>query len=160
MSDTSVYPQCITELYQSEVMGEGAFLALLPVAKNERDRHHFLQFLQLETETKARLRPLLAKYGLEMNEQMDPAVFTGIAEGYLAADWPEFLGGLKPMIETFLARFKEIAALGPEEDQEILQSMIPHEESFLHWIDRELAGEPGSLDAVEQLLQYPCAGQG
>ena len=35
------YPTCINELYQSEVFGEGAFLALMAVAKNEREKHHF-----------------------------------------------------------------------------------------------------------------------
>lgn len=32
------YPACINELYQSEVLGEQAFLALMAAAKNEREK--------------------------------------------------------------------------------------------------------------------------
>lgn len=39
MSDLE-YPECINELYQSEVLGEQAFLALMAVAKNEREKYH------------------------------------------------------------------------------------------------------------------------
>lgn len=41
------------------------------------------------------------------------------------------------------------------EDQDVLQSMITHEKSFVHWIEKEAAGEEGSLDAAICQLQYP-----
>jgi len=151
----SAYPERILELHQSEVFGEAAMLALWKAAKNEREKYHFGCFLQLETETKARLRPLLIKYGFDLEEGVDHEQNQGLVAGYQAADYTDFLTGMKPMIEDFLQRFKEIAALGPEEDQEILQSMIPHEEAFLHWIDKELAGEEGAMDAVLDIVQYP-----
>jgi hypothetical protein len=37
-------------------------------AKNEREKYHFGTLLQLETETKARLRPFLVRHGLEVDE--------------------------------------------------------------------------------------------
>ena len=43
MSDLE-YPACINELYQSEVLGERAFLALMAAAKNERKKYHFGTF--------------------------------------------------------------------------------------------------------------------
>ena len=83
MSDAD-YPGCINELYQSEVLGEAAFLALMQVARSERDRYQFGTFLQLETETKARLRPFLLKHGLELDESQMPVLdpeFEDITEG-------------------------------------------------------------------------------
>ena len=56
------YPACIRELYESEIFGEAAALAWVEVARNDRDRHHLGTLLQLETETKARLRPFLLKH--------------------------------------------------------------------------------------------------
>ena len=53
------YPACTRELYESEIVGESLFLALVQEAKTPRDRYHFGTLLQLESETKARLRPLL-----------------------------------------------------------------------------------------------------
>lgn len=67
----------------------------------------------------------------------------------------EFLAAIKPMIDQFLARFHEIANAGPAEDQDILQSMIKHEKSFVHWIEKETSGEEGSLDAAISQLHYP-----
>jgi hypothetical protein len=155
MSDLE-YPACINELYQSEVLGEQAFLELMAVAKNEREKYHFGTFLQLESETKVRLRPFLQKYGMKFIEEPSSGEeVAGFVSLYQQSTWHEFLAALKPMIDQFLARFEEIAAAGPAEDQDVLQSMITHEKSFVHWIEKEIAGEGGSLDAVIGQLQYP-----
>jgi hypothetical protein len=157
MSDLE-YPACINELYQSEVLGEQAFLALMAAAKNEREKYHFGTFLQLESETKVRLRPFLQKYGMKFIEEPSSAEeVAGFVALYQQSTWQEFLAALNPMIDQFLARFQEIANAGPAEDQDVLQSMIKHEKSFVHWIEKETAGEEGSLDAAISQLQYPLA---
>ena len=150
------YPTCINELYQSEVLGEQAFLRLMSVAKNEREKYHFGTFLQLETETKARLRPFLHRYGIEFVEDPDSGEqVDGFVALYQANSWRDFLASLKPVIDQFLARFEEIANVGPPEDQEMLQSMVRHERSFVHWIEKEIAGEEGALDVAISQLQFP-----
>ena len=150
------YPGCINELYQSEVLGEQAFLALVSVARNAREKYHFGTFLQLESETKARLRPFLQKYDFEFVENHEAGEqVAGFVAAYQENSWLEFLAVLSPLIDQFLARFKEIADAGPAEDQEILQSMITHENSFVHWIEKETAGEKGGLDKAISQLQYP-----
>ena len=98
------YPSCINELYQSEVLGEQAFLALLPVARNARDRYHFGTFLQLESETKVRLRPFLKKYELELVESREASdTVNGIVTVYQEYSWLDFLTALKPMIDQYLS---------------------------------------------------------
>jgi hypothetical protein len=150
------YPTCINELYQSEVLGEAAFLALMKAAKNEREKYHFGTLLQLETETKARLRPFLFRHGLDLDEpQGDGETVAGFLALYQQREWLDFLAQLKPMIDQFLARFREIAEVGPAEDKDILESMIRHEESFVHWIEKETTGEEGALDVAISQLQYP-----
>ena len=154
------YPGCINELYQSEVLGEKIFLALINIAKNEREKYHFGTVLQLETETKARLRPFLLAHGIELVEEPDAEMLDGIATAYLENSWLDFLTGLTPLVDSFVARFREIAAAGPAEDQDVLQSMIIHEESFVSWIEKESAGEEGSLDAIISQLQFPLSAPG
>lgn len=155
MSDLE-YPACINELYQSEVLGEQAFLELMAVAKNEREKYHFGTFLQLESETKVRLRPFLQKYGMKFVEEPSSGEeVAGFVALYKENSWLDFLAALKPLISQFLARFEEIANAGPAEDQDVLQSMIKHEKSFEYWIEKETAGEGGSLDAAIGQLQYP-----
>lgn len=155
MSDID-YPCCINELYQSEVLGEQAFLALFPLARNAREQYHFGTFLQLESETKVRLRPFLKKYGLDFDESADASEMVGgIVALYQESSWTGFLEALKPMIDQYIGRFQEIASAGPAEDHEILQSMVTHEQSFSDWIEKELAGKEGSLDAAIGQLQHP-----
>ena len=152
------YPACINELYQSEVLGEQAFLALIAVARNEREKYHFGTLLQLESETKVRLRPFLQKYDIQFVEsQENGEQVAGFVAAYRENGWHEFLAALKPLVEQFVARFQEIADAGPVEDQDVLQSMVTHEESFVHWIDREVAGEEGALDLAISQLQFPLA---
>ena len=157
MSDLK-YPECIDELYQSEVLGEQAFLALLAVARTERDKYHFGTLLQLESETKVRLRPFLQKYELEFVETQESGEqVAGFVAAYQENSWLEFLAALKPLVEQFVARFQEIADAGPAEDQEILQSMVTHEESFVQWIEKETEGEEGGLDLAISQLAHPLS---
>jgi hypothetical protein len=119
----------------------------------ERDR---LGREQLESETKVRLRPFLQKYGMKFVEEPGSGEqVAGFIALYQNNSWLDFLAALKPLIDQFLARFQEISNAGPAEDQDVLQSMIKHEKSFVHWIEKETAGEEGSLDAAISQLQYP-----
>lgn len=155
MTDTQ-YPGCLRELIESEIFGEAVSLALLEVARNERERYHFASLLQLETETKARLRPLLYKYKVSLSENMPLEHIEGIVHGYINSSWEGFAKANIQIVERFLSRFKEIVAVGPEEDREILESMIRHETAILRWFDMEGRGEKeGSLDGILAELQYP-----
>ena len=150
------YPACLRDLIESEIFGEAVSLALLEVARSPRDRYHFATLLQLETETKARLRPLLYKHGVPLSETVPSEQIAEIVEGYLNSSWEEFAAANKAVVENFLQRFRDIAAAGPEEDREILESMIRHESAILRWFDMESRGETdGSLDRIIDELQNP-----
>jgi hypothetical protein len=150
------YSACINELYQSEVLGEQALLALMVAAKNERDKYHFGTFVQLESETKVRLRPFLQTYSLEFVEKQEAGdELAGFVALYQQSTWQEFLAAMKPMVDQFLGRFQEMADAWPADDQDILRSMIKNEKSFERWIEKEAAAEEGSLDAAISQLQYP-----
>lgn len=150
------YPACLRDLIESEIFGEAVSRAIWEVAKNDRERYHFATLMQLETETKARLRPLLYKHGVSLSEQAPTEQIAEIVEAYLNSSWEEFAGFNKEVVLGFLARFKEIAEAGPDEDKEILHSMIRHEKAILKWFDMESRGETeGSLDAIIDELQYP-----
>ena len=150
------YPKCLRELIESEIFGEAVSLALLEVAKNERDRYHLATLLQLETETKARLRPLLYKYKLSLSETMPLKHIEAIVQGYINGTWEGFAKANIAIVEGFLTRFTEIAAVGPDEDREILESMIQHENAILRWFSMESRGErEGSLDDILAEIQYP-----
>lgn len=105
----SEYPACLRELLDSEIFGERVSLALLAVARNEREKFHFVTLLQLETETKARLRPLLYRHGISLAEPVPTEEIAGVVQGYLESSWEDFAAANKAVVEGFLARFEEIA---------------------------------------------------
>lgn len=150
------YPACLRDLIESEIFGEAVALALWEAAKNDRDRYQFATVMQLETETKARLRPLLYKHSVPLSEEAPTEQIKDIVQGYLTSSWEDFAAFNKEVVLGFLARFKEIAEAGPEEDKQILNSMIRHEKAILKWFDMESRGETeGSLDDIIAELQYP-----
>ena len=152
-----VYPECIRELYESEIFGEAWALGLIKVAKNDRDYYQFGTLLQLETETKARLRPFLRKYNMSLLEDMDLSeISDAVADYQKSTSFAEFATITIPSVEEFLSRFQAIAAVAPPEDQEVVQSMVQHESAILQWLEMESEGTTeGSVDAMIAQLQYP-----
>ncbi|NMP15452.1 hypothetical protein [Thalassotalea sp. Y01] len=128
----------------------------MAVAKNDREKYHFATLLQLETETKARLRPLLYKYGISLQEEIELAHIDDIVQGYIANDWPDFCKANKTIVSEYLACFNAILLAALDEDKPILENMIVHESSIYRWFDMESKGEhQGSLDAIITQLNYP-----
>jgi hypothetical protein len=153
--DELSYPQCTRELYESEILGETLFLALVEQAKSPRDKYHLGTLLQLESETKARLRPLLFKHGVSLSEETDLSILDVAIKAYQEMTWQEFMSVNVPVVQEFLDRFKAIAAIGDADDMEILDSMIKHEAAILRWATMEAAGPTDdSLDDVIVQLQY------
>ena len=151
-----VYPACTRALYESEILGETLFLALVQEAKNPRDRYHLGTLLQLESETKARLRPLLFKHGLSLDEATDLSLIELAIGAYRDMSWQEFAELNVPVVEGFLAQFEAILKVGDEADHEILESMVRHEASILRWATMERDGDiDGSLDEIIAQLNYP-----
>jgi hypothetical protein len=152
----------LTELYQGEILGEALFSAMLASAENDDQRLKLASMLQLETETKARLRPAMVALGLSIQE--DPAMreqALATASALAGASWIEKMTALNhELTTTFVPRFAEIAeharASGNQSHAELADSMVAHEAALLELTRRELNGEAGSsVEPVALLLTYP-----
>ena len=154
----SAYLKGIVELYQGEVLGEVVFDHLLRTVEGNEQRYKVATMLQLETETKARLRPLLVRRGLDLCE--DPAFRaegTAIAEALAPLPWQEKMNALyQTLRDRFVPRYKEIAAMAPPEDADVTASMVEHESALLEMARRELSGMVDrSAEPVVALLKFP-----
>ena len=150
------YPECINELYESEVLGEAVFVALCNAATSEEHRYKFGTMAQLETETKARLRPFLAKYAIKPVEKVDARLVAHIVESYAKTDWKTFMQEQREIVGTFVRRFEDIERMAPAEDLAIVHSMVIHERAIMKFVDAEATGRPaGSLDDVVAQLHFP-----
>jgi hypothetical protein len=148
----------VEELYQGEVLGEALFDRMLRDLDDDRQRHVVGSLLQLETETKALLRPAMAARGLPLAE--DPAQRaageqTGAA--LAALPWPGKMAQLRAGIaDHYLPRYQAIAAEAGEDDREVAALMVRHETALLEVVAREAAGEVGeSLAPLDGHLRFP-----
>jgi hypothetical protein len=113
--------------------------------------------LQLETETKARLRPAAAKLGISLIESDDArAAGEGLADLVKGLDWQAANRALEGPISEFVERYREIATKAPAEFKDLADSMVIHEVSLLNLVRSEASGLPdGSIDALVDQLVFP-----
>ena len=79
-----------------------------------------------------------------------------IVQSYLDSSWETFAAANIDIVKDFLGHFQEIAAAGPDEDREMLESMVRHEEAILRWFEMESRGNAeGSLDGTLDELKFP-----
>jgi hypothetical protein len=148
----------VSELYQGEALGEVVFGGLLKTAENDEQRYKLGTMLQLETETKARLRPLAFRHGLDLAE--DPAFRAegmSVVEGLSRMSWQQKMQSVHDVLrDRYIPRYKEITAIAPAEDREIAESMVEHETALFEMARRELSGmSDRSAEPVVALLKYP-----
>jgi len=145
----------LQEFYQGEILGEAMFDSMLQAARNESERYKIGLMLQLETETKARLRPFLVAEGLPLQE--DPRMRPEgeqFARELQGATWNEKMHALAESIgRTWLPRYRELTNSLPVALRAVGESMVAHEQALFEMARRELAGESDRSDEpVRDLL--------
>src|SRR5208337_3702292 len=154
----SAFLKGVVELYQGESMGEVLFGELLRTAENDDQRYKLGTLLQMESETKVRLRPWLFRHRLDLSG--DAAVRAeglSIAENLGRMIWLQKITAMHDaMRDRIIPRYKEIAAIAPAEDQEMARSMVEHESALLEMARREMSGMADrSAEPVVALLKCP-----
>jgi hypothetical protein len=148
----------LEEFYQGEILGEAMFDAMLKSARTESERYKIALMLQLETETKARLRPHLAAQGLPLQEdpQMRPRGEQE-ARALERATWNEKMSALaQSLSQIWLPRYRVLTATLPASLRAVGESMVAHEQALLEMAQREVAGDSQRSDEpVRALLMHP-----
>lgn len=86
--DHDAYQAEIGALYAAEVLGEGLASRWLELSTSPDQKYKLALFLQLESEAKVRLRPLLARHGLDVVEdQRQRSDGVAVAERFAAMPW-------------------------------------------------------------------------
>lgn len=139
----------LIELYQGEVLGEALFDALLPMAETDDQRMKLAMMVQLETETKARLRPILLKAGIDIAES---AVMRAQGQAMAASlrdmSWRQKMGAVHAQLSgSFVPRYHEIACLF-DGTNDAAWSMIAHEEALTEFVRLEADGKTDQSAAV------------
>jgi hypothetical protein len=154
--------ECMSELYQGEMLGEFLLEGLLLKFGDEPGARRVIgAALQYETETKARLRPAIMRLGLPLTT---PDQVRTDAEAQVAAfatlTWPEFLAaGTADLQSRVVPRYHEIARIAADDGDpvavEVADYMVIHETALLEMLEKALNGEANPTRGVDALLHFP-----
>lgn len=147
----------LQDLYQGEIIGEALFDRMLDFYDEPVKRYKVALLLQLETETKARLRPALLELGAGVRE-LEASREAGLTMATSLADkpWTDAMAALHEALLPYVERYTAIAAQAPARYRELAESMVRHESSLLRFAECESAGDTANStgDIIAQ-LQYP-----
>ena len=148
------------ESYQGEVLGESLFATL---AEREQDpgRRHQLQVLTLlERTTKELAEPVFERRKLDFGDTAATlATAKELADALADTSWEEFLGSFEGITTQFLAKYRELVELAPDDfERRIAEAYVAHEEALACFARRALGSEPG--EPLELILALPHVGAG
>ncbi len=145
--------------YQGEVLGEAVFAYHVKHERDPHKRQKWAALLQLETETKARLRPFLLSLGLNVAQDDVSGKIAEITADFETKPWSQHMKEIDEITTFFLDKFRAIEAAapaGPERD--MAQAMVRHEMAINNFAKRELAGDgKNSMSDVVAELRWPIS---
>ena len=158
-----LYKECLIDIYLGEQQGEAIFDTVLRNASDSKEQYVLGSFLQLETEGKARIRPLLSRLGISTADDSGAkAEAAKLAESMSQMSWRDQFSLMAQGIEnTFLAKYQELATLVTEdEDPEayrLAKFMGEHEYAIMVAIKNLAEDKPHPISPVVDILQFPLS---
>ena len=147
----------LTLLYQGEVFGEMFYCTLLQHFRSPKQQHLLGSLLQLETESKARVRPFAFEHDISLIEseykRKEGAEFVRHVKDM---EWIDAAASLVPISEDAVADYRRIANEAPEEWKPLAEAMVKHEFLILDATKLAAEGEDEkAADLVSSHLVYP-----
>jgi hypothetical protein len=137
-----IFKQGLAELYQGEILGEVLFDQMLSYFQDQDKQYKLSVMLQLETETKARLRPAMVLLGIDLREQKEfRKNGLDMASSMKGKSWESAMTIIRDAVKPAVERYKEIVSCAPPEYLKLAESMVIHEQSLYDFAELELAGE-------------------
>lgn len=151
------FRDCLVGYYQTEIRGQAFFEAMLTKFEDPDHLYKVGSILQLETETKARLRPAILELGGSVEEfESSREAGRNRAASISVGNWEEFVAHLNKVGQPLTNRQREVSEIAPPPYRELALSMKVHGESIQNFTERELAGEGAhSIDEVVAQLKFP-----
>ena len=146
----------LMEYYQGEILGEAVMEQFLRHFDEPLHQAKIAALLQLETETKARLRPALIELGLPLTADDNTREQAKAMAAMLAdLNWDQVMAIMCEQLPVVVERYREVADCAPKKYRELSQSMVVHEQSLLDFAMFEASGErTRSLDGVIPQLHF------
>ena len=161
-SAPATFEETLEELYQGEIGGEAFFCALLARFKEPDQQYKLGSLLQLETEFKAKIRPIAFAHGIDLVEKDESRrEVAAFADSLTGESWEEVISQFAELMKGFVARFEVLGASVPSTYSEFGKAIVEHETSIGEFAALEASGETHrSIDRVAKQLAYPLARPG
>jgi hypothetical protein len=155
--DRAEYLNAVSEyFYQGEVLGEAFFAACVALEADTERRRKWASLMQLESETKARLRPFLVRLGLSVAQDDVSARVAELTKDFASKPWRQHMEEIAEVTDFYLQKFRVIEAAAPASERGMAEVMVAHETALNRFARMELAGETEeSLRDVEAQLRWP-----
>jgi hypothetical protein len=154
--DQDDYRRRVRLALTGEMLGEAMTSALAEAAETPDQRYKWASLLQLESETKVRLRAFAAGIGasvLEDEERRRQGIER--AEAMAGMSWAEAMASFRDLVAPAVGWYRKLEAMGPDADKPMLRAALAHEVALLDFLDAELRGEPDAIAPVVALLDHP-----
>jgi hypothetical protein len=158
--DNNENTQGLIELYQGEIFGEILFDEMLSFFDDADKIYKISVLLQLETETKARLRPSMVEAGHDLRElEASRNAAMDMVSAIKGKTWDEIMLFIRDAVKPAVEHYKDLANNLPAKYTHIGEGMVKHEQSIIDFVELEIAGKSDqSIDLISaQLINtLPC----
>jgi hypothetical protein len=145
-------------MYQGEVLGEAIFNCYVSLETDPIRKYKWGTLLQLESETKVRLRPFMSQLGLSIAQDDQTRNIAEFGKAFASKPWRQHMEEIVRITDFYIGKFREIEAAAPDNEREVAHSMVVHEAAIKRFGELELAGDDkNSLHDVIAQLKFPLA---
>ena len=150
MNPTKRYLQTLLTYYEEEVSGETYFLGL---AEHFAEHKTLILLAKVERYAAQSVLPLLEKYALSpRDESILKAEGEEAIQQHQNMGWLQFMAHIVQRYPDYLDEFFALQAMAPREDHLALKILTDHEVAVIDFARQEIAGDPDSLDSLNQYL--------
>lgn len=154
--DRKAYLEGVAALYSGEVWGEAFASRWLEQCTDPHQKHALSMVLQMESEAKVRLRPLLAALGLSLvEEEGQRAAGASAVEPFIALEWPAAMRALADLARPYRAHYQTVLDAAPPSDAPMIAYMVAHERALTRFAERSAAGDRLADEELLPLLAHP-----
>ena len=125
--DNAAYLETLLQYYEEEVMGVAYFHGLAEHIGGAAERGKLVLLAEVERRAAEVVRPLLDRHGLvPRDESVLKALGAAHVERHRRYSWMEFMAHMIARYPAYVAEFKALERLAPEDDLPALKLLTDH----------------------------------
>lgn len=161
--NNSEFAENLLGVYHGEQLGEVLFSTMLQSAENDEQHFILASLMQLETEGKAVMRPVLARLNMSLADNSD-AIAEGatVARSMTSMSWTDKFAAMASAVrDVYLPKYEELQGLmSADEDaaaHKLAVFMGEHERVVLAVFENVAAGKSEPTAPLSTFLHFPLA---